>query len=846
MKRKLILCLLIILTVSMLCITVYADSLPGDWGECIEWQFNESTGALDFTGYGKMLDYTTTNAPWNDIKAKIKSVSFENGITTIGTYAFYGCENLEAVTLPQSVVSIRDSAFSRCTKLQSVDLSHVEAFGSSAFWQCESLKTVSIKATAFNLFSGTGIESITFDPSLTSISNMTFCNCQNLKTLTIPGTIEQIGNNAFDMCTNLENLYLNNGTVSIGEGAFFYDQKLTLVYVPQSLTAIAENAFSDFVTLYDDTAARTDQPVQLDLLDGAIMLDYATDGRYLIAQGSNLTISSVNDVIVTTSAATENAIFSVHGEFDVTLDRVTIAPTESHDYYGRFGEINVGSGGIAALYDSVLNITLVGESTVDSRNVWRMAGLCCGQQATANISGTGSLILRGGEEANGISSRGTINVYTGTVEAFAGEAFRSNGIGCPNLNIYGGTVSAYGCGGGAGIRCKPGQTVIIDGGIVTAVGGSGGAGIGGDAGECCGTVIIDNAIVTATGGWASTGGDGSDIGQSSSPNEDGGTIFIGKNATVNAKYLGGYGQFAMEEYAGAGCTSITIEDMNSVPDDVVIIEQIKMYSLPNAEGTAGSTVTFKMTAESHTALTYLWQKSTDQTNWEDISNSNSATLSTTASAGTYYRCKVTNAHGQYLYSTVAHCNIIGVGNTYIVNHYRQSEDGSYRLIDSELHYAKEGDSVTAITKELNGFRFVPEKSSVSGTVLADNSLVLSVYYDFTSDPNFRGTEYVINWIKVLDSNMVEKQNIPNAKFFVEVNATNLSSIHTDYLLIATYSKQGQMKGLTFLYFNPMIGQNYTLGTMIDNTDGTIGMIKAFVLPNYGCITPVSNAQIFGR
>lgn len=66
-------------------------------------------------------------------------------VTSIGMGAFYGCESLTAITIPNSVTIIEDSAFHDCKNLSSITIPEsVEIIGDSAFAYCESLKVIAI------------------------------------------------------------------------------------------------------------------------------------------------------------------------------------------------------------------------------------------------------------------------------------------------------------------------------------------------------------------------------------------------------------------------------------------------------------------------------------------------------------------------------------------------------------------------------------------------------------------------------------------------------------------------------------------------------------------------------
>ena len=163
-------------------------------------------------------------------KAKT-SATIPNSVTTISEKAFSGCD-LTSVTIPNSVISIGDNAFQRCSNLTSVTIPNsVTSIGAGAFYYCGSLTSVTIPNT------------------VTSIGKEAFYHCESLISVTIPNSVTSIGDNAFQECSSLTSVTIPNSVTSIGASAFYGCSSLTSVTIPNSVTSIGYNAFYYCVSL---------------------------------------------------------------------------------------------------------------------------------------------------------------------------------------------------------------------------------------------------------------------------------------------------------------------------------------------------------------------------------------------------------------------------------------------------------------------------------------------------------------------------------------------------------------------------------------------------------------------
>ena len=190
----------------------------------------------------------------------ISSFNFGNEVKRIPPLLCAGMTNLKSVTIPNSVTSIGNQAFSGCSGLSSIvvnsgnpvyDSSNncnaiIETASKTLIVGCKNTvipnSVTSIGGFAF--YGCSGLTSVTIPNSVTSIGESAFCGCSGLTSVTIPNSVTSIGYSAFRNCSGLTSVTIPNSVTTIGDLAFRNCSGLTSVTIPNSVTSIGDYAFS--------------------------------------------------------------------------------------------------------------------------------------------------------------------------------------------------------------------------------------------------------------------------------------------------------------------------------------------------------------------------------------------------------------------------------------------------------------------------------------------------------------------------------------------------------------------------------------------------------------------------
>ncbi len=312
--------------------TLFAEAsdevASGTCGDNLTWVFDDE-GTLTISGSGDMVSYMWFSLSSIDLDA-IQSIIIEEGVTSIGSNAFVGFENLTSVDIADTVTSIGSGAFYNCTSLTSIEIpdsvtsiSHGDleiSMYNGVFQGCTSLTDVKLPSgltyipqcmfayctslTSLDFIPDTvervcdsafygcsGLREFVLPESMTVIDDYAFWNT-GFTSITIPSHITEIGYNAFWGCTNLTNLIISDGVEKIGYGAFYYCTSLTSVVIPSSVTSIAQayGEGNNALGYYWSESSET-------IVDGFIIYGYSGTEAETYANDTGITFVDLDTLI---------------------------------------------------------------------------------------------------------------------------------------------------------------------------------------------------------------------------------------------------------------------------------------------------------------------------------------------------------------------------------------------------------------------------------------------------------------------------------------------------------------------------------------------------------------------
>ncbi|MBR5157744.1 MAG: leucine-rich repeat domain-containing protein [Clostridia bacterium] len=257
MKKRILSLIMALCLIALSCAvcTITASAAEnGTCGNSLNWVLDEE-GTLTISGEGDMDDWKShLYVPWTYLD--VKNIVVNEGVTSIGNYAFSYCINAQSVTISGTVTSIGTLSFNKCSGLSEIVIpDSVRSISSDTFDGCTGLTKITV---------GVGNErymtdeyGILYNKEKTSLYKYPSASAN--KECILPSSLDNIHKNAFELCKNLESVKVEEGGwyySSDTDGIVYNKNKDTLIMYPMgkkteeytvsdSVKTIAANAFAN-------------------------------------------------------------------------------------------------------------------------------------------------------------------------------------------------------------------------------------------------------------------------------------------------------------------------------------------------------------------------------------------------------------------------------------------------------------------------------------------------------------------------------------------------------------------------------------------------------------------------
>ena len=210
-------------------IALYNSATSGSCGDNVTWSYDANSCTLTISGSGDMEDYDATydrddetyynpTYPWPSSVAKLV---VKDGVTRLGSFAFYKCTSLVKVSLPESIGAFGSYCFAECSQLISLTIpSKVTVIPQGFCSGCKKITAINIPSGVTrinkNAFLTTGITTLTIPTSVVYIGT----EIGNINYVTYKGSKTQWEKIEFGSYNNFEPTSRNTYAPAWDEGTF--------------------------------------------------------------------------------------------------------------------------------------------------------------------------------------------------------------------------------------------------------------------------------------------------------------------------------------------------------------------------------------------------------------------------------------------------------------------------------------------------------------------------------------------------------------------------------------------------------------------------------------------------
>ncbi len=372
----------------------------------------------------------------------LTSVVIPDSVTTIGEGAFAACVGLTSVTIPEGVTSIGDYAFEACYDLVEVynkssleitagseENGYVGYYALNVYTPISGVSKLSTDTNGYVIYTDgddkilvgyTGNETaLTLPSGITEIYQYAFYGCDSLTSVMIPNSVTTIGEGAFAVCIGLTSVTIPEGVKTIGLGSFIYCYNLTNITIPDSVTTIGGYAFGGCIGL---TSVRI--PDRVTIIEDDVFYGCENLTSVTIPVGvTSIGDSAFSDCYSLTNITIPDSVTSI-GDYafsdcysltNITIpDKVTSIGEYAFSYCDSLLSVTIGESvtsiGEHAFSDCYsLTIVTIGENVT---TIGEGAFYCC--YKLVEVYNKSSLEITAGSEENGYVGYYALNVYTPT------------------------------------------------------------------------------------------------------------------------------------------------------------------------------------------------------------------------------------------------------------------------------------------------------------------------------------------------------------------------------------------------------------------------------------------------
>jgi hypothetical protein len=351
--------------------------------------------------------------------------------TTLTTFMFSGCVNLESITLGPNITTIPVTAFQDCPKIRFYP-------GANTNFTASADHVLLLNAAGTTLVAGNSASgSVTVPAGVTSIATSAFAYCTALTEIIFPGTLSSIGADAFSGCTGLTELTLSDGLTTIGARAF-ENSGIEVVTLPSTLTSITTDSSHSFK---GSPLKKVKIPYNLAYtltrlsFPGVVyeLLPPGGSGGYELFEGGKLIVKN-------------HAVLFAATEFSgpLTLD-ASITSIAAEAFYSNTGVTSVDMSactGLTSIGNSAFRgttnlaaVTFPASLTLLDTYAFTGSGL-----TTVDLSGCTGLTSIGGAAFSGATALTTVT-FPPSLQSIGGSAFQSTGFTTVDLSAYTGLTT---------------------------------------------------------------------------------------------------------------------------------------------------------------------------------------------------------------------------------------------------------------------------------------------------------------------------------------------------------------------------------------------------------------------